>query len=71
MEVIYIFDLENIDKKIYEWVHEEPKNVNKIGRRALIVAVSPMIIGGLIALIIVEIITFLHIPIFTIRTNML
>ncbi len=56
MEVIYIFDLENIDKKIYEWVHEEPKNVNKIGRRALIVAVSPMIIGGLIALIIAEII---------------
>lgn len=54
--MIHIFDLGNIDKKIYAWVHEEPQNVNKIGRRALIVAVSPIIIGGLIALIIVEII---------------
>lgn len=54
--MIHIFDLENVDKKIYAWVHEEPQNVNKIGKRALIVAVSPMVIGGLIALIIVEIV---------------
>ena len=44
------------DKKIYEWVHEEPNNINKIGRRALTVAVSPMVIGSLIALIIIGII---------------
>lgn len=56
MEVVHIFNLGNFDKKIYEWVREEPQNVNKIGRRALIVTVSPIAIGGLIALIIVEII---------------
>lgn len=49
-------DWGKIDKKIYEWVHEEPNNINKIGRRASIVAVSPMVIGGLIALVIVGII---------------
>lgn len=53
LEVIQIFDLGKIDRKIYEWVHEEPENINKIGRRALTVAVSPMVIGALIALIII------------------
>lgn len=51
--MIHIFDLGKIDRKIYEWVHEEPENINKIGRRALTVAVSPMVIGALIALIII------------------
>lgn len=54
--MIHILDWGKIDKKIYEWVHEEPNNVNKIGRRALIVAVSPLVIGSLIALIMVTII---------------
>lgn len=55
LEVIHIFDWGKIDKKIYEWVHEEPNNINKIGRRALIVAISPFVIGELIALIMVVI----------------
>lgn len=54
--MIQIFDWGKFDKKIYEWVHEEPNNINKIGRRALTVAVSPMVIGSLIALIIIGII---------------
>ena len=53
--MVHIFDWGKIDKKIYKWVHEEPNNIMKINRRALIVAVSSLVIGGLISLIIVVI----------------
>lgn len=48
-------DWGKFSKKIYEWVHEDPQNINKIGRRALIVSVSPFIIGEVIALIMIAI----------------
>lgn len=51
-----IVNLGDFDKKIYEWVHEDPPNTEKIGKRALIVAVSPLYLEGLIALIIIELI---------------
>lgn len=56
MEVIYILNIGNFDKKIYNWVHKDPDNVNQIGFRALVVAISPLILGGVIALVMLSII---------------
>lgn len=44
------------DKKIWEWVHKDPNNIKKINRRAILVAISPLLIGSILALILIAII---------------
>ena len=44
------------DKKIWGWVHKEPDNIKKINRRAIFVAISPLLIGSIMALILIAII---------------
>ena len=45
-----------MDKKIRDWVHEDPDDIFQIRNRAMIVAGSPVFIGFAIGLIIVAII---------------
>ena len=49
-------NLSEFDRKVWEWVHKEPDNIKKINRRAILVAISPLLIGSVIALIFIAII---------------
>lgn len=54
--MIHILNLDNFDKKIRNWVHENPNDIQQICRRAMIIGISPLVILGLVALIIIAII---------------
>lgn len=54
--MISILGWDNFERKIRNWVHENPNDIQQIKNRALIVAVSPVLIGFIIGLIVIAII---------------
>ena len=51
------------EEKLWNWVHERPNDREEISKRAMIVAGSPIFIGGgigFVLLIIMEIVKYLH-----------
>ena len=51
------------EEKLWNWVHERPNDREEISKRAMIVAGSPIFIGGgigFVLLIIMEIVKYLY-----------
>lgn len=51
------------EEKLWNWVHERPNDREEISKRAMIVACSPIFIGGLIGTIVMAVITIIKVVI--------
>ena len=47
------------NNKIYGWVHEDENNENQISKRAMIVATSPLWIGGIFGTLLILVLSIL------------
>ena len=47
------------NNKIYNWVHEDEENVAQIHKRAMIVATSPIWIGGIVGTLLIVVLLIL------------
>lgn len=54
--MVNILKWNDFEKKIRNWVHENPNDIQQIKNRAMIVAASPVFVGFTIGLIIIAII---------------
>lgn len=53
--MIYILNWNDFEQNIWNWVHENPDDIQQIKNRAMIVAGSPVFIGVAIGLILITI----------------